>query len=137
MTNVANFEELPFPHPSRLPSVEDIRFHKATIKQLDGEIDVIRGKIDVLQAQLQILQQKRVNHASYIAPIRRLPNETLRDIVEICWEDGMDMAVLLQTCTRIRQVIIGLSKAWSKILISSVKMGREHTVKVNLFSLGK
>jgi hypothetical protein len=136
MTSVASFEELPFPHPSRLPSVEDIQLHKATIKQLDQEIYVIKRQIDVLQTQLRNLQQKRANHASYIAPLRRLPTELLRYIVEICWESGIDMTVLLEMCSRVRQVVIGLSKVWSKIVIPG-RPKEGHLIKVNPLNAAK
>lgn len=70
--------------------------------------------------QLQNLQQKRANHASYIAPLRRVPMEILREIVKLCWEDGMDMTVLLNACSRIRQAVMGLSAVWTKICLPSI-----------------
>jgi hypothetical protein len=137
MTSSGNFAELPIPHPSSLPSAEDVRFNKFIINHLDQEIDALKGRIYVLNLQLRNLQEKRANHASYIAPLRRLPNETLRDIVEICWEDGMDMAILLQTSARIRQVVLGFSKAWSKIRISDKRSHEQrHTIQVNSFTIG-
>ncbi|CAG8758929.1 14650_t:CDS:2, partial [Acaulospora colombiana] len=93
---LANFPELPIPHPSRLPNVEETRTSKSIIKQLDEEIRVIQAKVTSLKTQLHSLRQKRANHASYIAPLRRVPIEILREIVKICWDSGVDMAVLLE-----------------------------------------
>ncbi|PVG01779.1 hypothetical protein CPB86DRAFT_57977 [Serendipita vermifera] len=132
MAASANFSELSIPHPSSLPSAEETHFSKSVISQLDHEIQVVQSKLMMLRIQLRTLQQKRANHASYIAPLRRVPTEVLREIVEICWEEGVNISILLKVSSRFRQTVIGLSVVWRKIRLAKIRSWTRHTIEEGL-----
>jgi hypothetical protein len=97
--------------PSRQPPTEDdIRHSKSIIERLDRDIRQ-------LQTQLQEVQQKRANHPSYISPLRRLPTEILNEILKICLEDGENVLKIAGICSRLRDVVLGMTGIWSNITL--------------------
>jgi hypothetical protein len=107
-------DDLPFPHPRRRPTQSEIVFHKDLIERLERDIESTQD-----ETRLQRLQKAKDNHASYIAPLRRLPTELLSEIVYMCLQDGVSRMTLTQTCGALRDVIIGMSALWTKIFLES------------------
>jgi hypothetical protein len=110
---------LPFPHPRELPTGNDIRHSKKIIEQLDRKIEDLEQTIGRLQVQLQEVQRKRTNYASYISPLRRLPTEILSEIITIYVEDGEDILDVAGICSRLREVVLGMTAIWSDIKLRS------------------
>jgi hypothetical protein len=117
MSAMTDWENLPYPHPRQLPNEDDIRYGKTVIGQLDRSIEDIKQNIRRLQTQLQEVQQKRANHLSYLAPLRCLPTEILSEIVTIYLEDGEDILAVAGICSRLREVVLGMTAVWSHITL--------------------
>jgi hypothetical protein len=115
MNAMADLTTLPFLDPRQLPSADDIRQARSTIKQLDQNMEDLEQNIGQLRRRVQELEQKRANYVSYISPLRRLPTEILREIVDICIETGMDVTVMAGICSRLREVVLGMAGIWSNI----------------------
>jgi hypothetical protein len=101
-----DWANLPYPHPRQLPTEDEIRHTKLVMEQLDRSIED--------------LQRKKANYASYVAPFRRLPTEILREIINICIDDGVDITVMAGICSRIRDVALGMTGIWSDIKLRSI-----------------
>jgi hypothetical protein len=110
MSTITDWPNIPYPHPRQLPTEDDIRHSKSIIKKLDHDIRQ-------LQTQLQEVQQKRANHLSYISPLRRLPTEILNEILRICLEDGGNVLEIAGICSRLREVVLGMTGIWSNITL--------------------
>jgi hypothetical protein len=108
---------LPFPHPRPLPSGDDIRRSKSIIEQLDRNIEDLEQDIRQLQTRLQEVQQKRTNYASYISSLRRLPVEILTEIISMCLQNDVEITVVAGICSRLREVVLGMTGIWSDISI--------------------
>jgi hypothetical protein len=111
---------LPYPHPRHCPTRSEVVSHKKLIEGLERDIESTQNEIVQLQARLQHLQTAKANHASYIAPLRRLPVELLSEIIDICIQDGVSRTTLIQICGTLREVVIGSSSFWNDILLESV-----------------
>ncbi|PVG01807.1 hypothetical protein CPB86DRAFT_58311 [Serendipita vermifera] len=114
---MATAETLPHPHPRHRPTRAEIDPHKDVIQRLDEDIIDIENEITKLQARLQSLQQRKANHASYIAPLRCLPPEILGTILYDCLYEGEKMTTLTQTCGTFRDTLIGMSVLWKSIIL--------------------
>jgi hypothetical protein len=108
---------LPFPHPRQLPTADNIQQSKLIIEHLDRNIEYLEHNIRQFQAQLREVRQKRANYVSYVSPLRRLPTGILRKIVYICLEDGEEITVMAGICSRLREVVIGMTRIWSHITL--------------------
>jgi hypothetical protein len=120
MTDLAN---LPFSHPRQLPSGDDIPQIKAIIEQLDRSIENLEQNIRQLQTRIEELQQTRANCVSYISPFRRLPTEILIEIISICIEDGADILTIARVCSRLQEVVSGMTGIWSNITLRPIHSG--------------
>ncbi|PVG01771.1 hypothetical protein CPB86DRAFT_57866 [Serendipita vermifera] len=118
MTDLAN---LPFPHPRQFPTKDDIQHTNSIIEGLDRKIKGLESDISKLQTQLQQIQQKRVNYASYISPLRRLPTELLSTIVGIYLKQGGEITKIASVCSRLREVVLGMAGIWSNISLRDMK----------------
>jgi hypothetical protein len=116
---MASDSTLPFPHPRHRPTEAEVGFHQKTITRLETDIKNTQNEINRLQANLVQLQKAKANHASYIAPLRRLPVELLSEIVYMSLESGVKLATLAQICGTLRDVVIGSSTLWNNIVLGS------------------
>jgi hypothetical protein len=107
--------DIAFPHPRHCPTKAEIISSKASIKSLEREIEILRKRIKELQNRIQPLQRRKDNHASYISPLRCLPSEILSYVIQLCLDNGVEIAVLTQICGTIRDLVNGLSPIWSRI----------------------
>jgi hypothetical protein len=115
MSTTTNLSNLSCPHPRGLPTEEDIRQSKLIIKQLDQSIEELIQKIRQLHTQIQEVQQTRASYVSYLSPLRRLPEEVLREIITMCINNGADVTVMAGICSRLREVVLGMASLWSKL----------------------
>jgi hypothetical protein len=118
---MASDETFPFPHPRHRPTPPEVLFHKNVIDKLDEEMEAVEKEITSLYAHLQHLRQKKVNHISFIAPVRRLPPELLGGIVHECLDNGVKLAALTEVRGTFRDVVIGMPTLWNNILLQSAK----------------
>jgi hypothetical protein len=102
------------------------------IEQLDRKIEDLEQDMSQLRARIEELQQQRANYVSYISPLRRLPTEILSEIVIICVQNHVDLTVIAAICSRLREVVLGMSRLWSHIEIPKVEpyqcYGQSHSV---------
>lgn len=74
--------------------------------------------IDDMVREQQGLDERILHTRSYLAPIRRLPVELLRDIFECCFEQHACVAwVLSSVCVTWRRLALGLPRIWSKVCV--------------------
>jgi hypothetical protein len=123
---MASTDTLPFPHPRSCPAQADILLHQNAIRSLEEDMIKIENEISKLQARLRHLRQQKANHASYISPFRRLPQEILHQIVYICLYDGVKLATLTQICGILRDVVVGMSALWNDILLLPIHPKPKH-----------
>ncbi|PVG01774.1 hypothetical protein CPB86DRAFT_57900 [Serendipita vermifera] len=123
MTDLVN---LPFPHPRRLPSEIDVRYTKSLIGHLDRKMEDLENDISKLQTQLQQIQHKRVNLASYICPLRRLPTELLSVIIGIYLKQYGEITIIASVCSRLREVALGMAGVWSNISLLNALQHTRH-----------
>jgi hypothetical protein len=120
------------PHPRQLPSEDGVRQAKSTIRQLDQNIEDLERSMTQLRRRIEELQQQRANYVSYISPLRRLPTEILSEIIMICVQKHVDLTVIAAICSRLRDVVLGMSRLWSHIEIPKVEpyqcYGQSHSV---------
>jgi hypothetical protein len=93
-----SLRDLQHPHPSHRPTAEQYRSKKTVIDELDHEIQNIKSEIEGSQARVEFLEDKRRNLVSYFSPLRCLPNEILREIIDYCRQNGTNPAALAQIC---------------------------------------
>jgi hypothetical protein len=106
---------LPLPHPSHRPTAEQFRLKKTVTNEFDCEIQSMESEIERLRYRIQYLRDKKKNLVSYFSPLRCLPNDLLREIIERCLQKGVKLANLMRVCGAFRDVVIGLPSIWSKI----------------------
>jgi hypothetical protein len=109
------------PYPKQLPSEDGVRQAKLKIQQLDQNIGDLEQNISQLRRRIEELQQQRANYVSYISPLRRLPTEILSEIVIICVQKDVDLTVITGICSRLRDVVLGMSRLWSRIELPEVE----------------
>jgi hypothetical protein len=117
---MTSYEALPFPHPRNCPTRAEVVLHKNEIEIIKKDMINIESKISRLRTRLRYLQQRKANHVSYIAPLRRLPPEILSEIVLMCLNNGVKLKKLMQVCGTLREVATGMSTLWNKILLLAV-----------------
>jgi hypothetical protein len=113
-----NPEIFPFPHPRHCPTPAEVSSNKTIIHELDREIDEVTEQINILQKQLHLLRKRRENHASYISPLRCLPPEIIEEIIRVSIKEGAQITVLTEICGTIRDIAIGMSDIWSRLLLT-------------------
>jgi hypothetical protein len=111
---------LPFPHPRTCPTRAEVFVHKNVINSIERDIVNTTKEINRLQAHLQYLQQRKANHTSYISPLRCFSPELLSEVVNICLDSDVKLTTLTQVCGTIRDMVVGMSSLWKKILIRAV-----------------
>ncbi|PVG01773.1 hypothetical protein CPB86DRAFT_57893 [Serendipita vermifera] len=130
MNKMTDLADLPFPHPRHFPSKDDIRHTKLIIGHLDRKIEDLESDISKLQAQLQQIQRTRVNYASYISPLRRLPTELLSVIIDIYLKQYGEITIIASVCSRLREVALGMAEVWSDIKLLELKSMRDPRYKL-------
>jgi hypothetical protein len=108
---------LAYPHSRQYPTAAEVSFNKKIIYDIDQEMEDVNEQIKALQLRLQLLRKRRNNHASYISPLRRLPQEIITNIFHICLEKCISFMVMTRICGTIRDVVNGMSDFWSRILL--------------------
>jgi hypothetical protein len=106
------------PHPRRLPTDEELKHCVSVIGNIDGQIIQIKERIKDLQMQMEALKDNRMNHVSFISPIRCLPPKLLREICETCVEMGVNPLTLNQICGRFREIVNDTDEIWSRIRVT-------------------
>jgi hypothetical protein len=100
--------EIPVPHLRRLPTDDEVNHCRLVVKGLDEEIWRF-------QKQLHALKERRLNHLSFISPIRCLPPELISEICLACVKVGVSPMTLNQVCGRFREIVNSTSELWSRI----------------------
>jgi hypothetical protein len=100
--------QIPNPHPRRLPTDDEVNHCLSVVKGLDAEISQ-------LQKQLDALKERRLNHLSFISPIRCLPPELISEICLACVKVGVSPMTLNQVCGRFREIVNSMGELWSRI----------------------
>ncbi|PVG04138.1 hypothetical protein CPB86DRAFT_868884 [Serendipita vermifera] len=90
------------PHPRRLPTEEEVKHCWSVIGRLDEEI----------------IQDIRVNHLSFMSPIRCLPSELIGEICKTCVDMGVNPLVLSHVCGRFHETVNDMSELWSRIHVT-------------------
>lgn len=73
---------------------------------LDRDIEAIETTISQLQTKCQGIRRRRANYLSYLAPIRKLPNELMAQIIGFYVEEGEPITTIAQVCHRFREVAL-------------------------------
>ncbi|KAG8761077.1 hypothetical protein FRC14_007858 [Serendipita sp. 396] len=118
------------PHPRRLPSLEETRQSKDHVSHLDTEIEELTSQICALQLRVAQLEQERAQRISFIAPFRRLPEEILARIAELCIESGGSPTVLNRVCSSLRTAVNGMKELWGTIHIVPFRVDPTHHERV-------
>jgi hypothetical protein len=100
--------QIPNPHPRRLPTDDEVKHCTVVVEGLDAEISR-------LQKQLDALKERRLNHLSFISPIRCLPPKLISEICLACVKMGVSPMTLNQVCGRFREIVNSTSELWSRI----------------------
>jgi hypothetical protein len=100
--------EISNPHPRRLPTDDEVNHCLSVVKGLDAEISRLQKQLDALKA-------RRLNHLSFISPIRRLPPELISEICLACVKAGVSPMTLNQVCGRFREIVNGTGELWIRI----------------------
>jgi hypothetical protein len=112
--------QISFPHPRRLPTDDEVEHCTFVAEYLDAEIDKIKLEISRLQKQIDVLKEKRLNHLSFISPIRCLPPELISEICLASVKVGISPLILNQICGRFREIVNSTSELWSRIHLTEV-----------------
>jgi hypothetical protein len=110
--------QIPNPHPRRLPTDEELKHCFSVVGDMDRQIAQIKERIEDLQMQLETLTATRMNHLSFISPIKRLPPELISEICETCVKAGISPLVLGQVCGRFREIVNRTGELWSRIHVT-------------------
>ena len=121
------------PHPTRLPSPEEITEGRAIIRDADLKIAAFSSQIDGLERLRSNLKTIRDNQASFLAPFRRLPPELLKEIAlyHIDTQEFRGVGALDQVCSSLRAVVLRMKWIWERIHI--IHEDRSHYYPVSLF----
>jgi hypothetical protein len=130
--NMDSLRDLQHPHPSHRPTAEQYRSKKTVIDELDRELQNIESEVERSQARVTFLQDKKRNLLSYFSPLRCLPNEILREIIDHCRHNGTEPATLAQICGVFRGILLGIPSIWSKI---QLKLPASRTDKYSVCNL--
>ena len=91
-------------------------------RELAQIIQITRQKIDTLNAEKTELQQEIALTLAYVSPIRRLPNELLRAIFLINFEDDARCAwTFSSVCTLWRRISLQTPRLWSRIRVDTTQ----------------
>ncbi|KAF8900330.1 hypothetical protein CPB85DRAFT_1377490 [Mucidula mucida] len=87
--------------------------------------------ITVMRAQKSAYQDV-INHTeAYLAPMRRVPNEILREVFYCCFEDNPLCAwVLASVSTVWRNLVLGMPRLWSKMRLQTTPSKAPETVRL-------
>jgi hypothetical protein len=120
------------PHPTHLPSPEEITEGRAIIRDADLKIVALSSQIDGLERLRSNLQTIRDNQTSFLAPFRRLPPELLEEIAlyYIDAQEFRGVGALDQVCSLLREVVLRMKWIWKRIHI--VHKDRSHYYPVSL-----
>ena len=97
----------------------------AKIKQKKEELESVlagaRRTLEDLEEQRVNLEEEISSTQAFVAPVRRLPDDVLR---EVFWEE-FDISTsccwtLSAVCSRWRRLVLGMPRLWSKVRLISV-----------------
>ncbi|KAK0458253.1 uncharacterized protein EV420DRAFT_1748207 [Desarmillaria tabescens] len=118
---------------------------KSAILAIEGDIQSIDDRMDHLEALKTHLLAKRSHAAaelakyrSFIAPVRRLPNEILSEIFSFTctvMSDSVDVVngapwVLSRVCSLWRSICLSSSRLWSTVIIVPTSSTRRHAADI-------
>jgi hypothetical protein len=118
------------PHPTRLPSPQEIAEGRSIIRDADIKIAALSNQIGVLSKLRSHYQTIRDNQKSFIAAFRRLPPEILEQIA-LCYlneQEFLGVGVLYQVCSSLRAVVLRMKWIWKKIRIVQERIARDYLV---------
>ncbi|KAG8815203.1 hypothetical protein FRC17_000832 [Serendipita sp. 399] len=90
----------------------------------------LTSQIHALQIRVAQLEQERAQRVSFIAPFRRLPQEIIARIAEICIELGDSPTVLNRVCSSMRSAVNGMRELWGTIHIVPFIVDPSHRERV-------
>ena len=90
-----------------------------------------RRTIDNLTSERAALQREITLALAYISPIRRLPQELLREVFLINFENNPRCAWgLSSVCTLWRRIALSMPKLWSKIRLETTQSDSADTIRL-------
>ncbi|THH11350.1 hypothetical protein EW146_g8068, partial [Bondarzewia mesenterica] len=99
--------------------------------QLAQLVSETRCVIDEMESQRAALEEKLSQMLAYIAPIRRLPQELLRHIFLMNFEEYPCCAwILAAVCTLWRRLALSMPKIWSKIRLVTSPNSSADTIRL-------
>ncbi|KAI0795387.1 hypothetical protein C8Q75DRAFT_745737 [Abortiporus biennis] len=124
---------------SQRESVQTITSKIATAEQeLARFIEESRHAIRQMHQEREELQEKVTMTLAYISPIRRLPNEILRQIFLCNFEEYPCCAwVLSSVCSLWRRLVLHMPKLWSKIRLITSQDAPADTIRLWLERSGQ
>ncbi|KAJ7274869.1 hypothetical protein C8J57DRAFT_1714611 [Mycena rebaudengoi] len=101
---------------------------EAALAQIVAEAQAV---IDDLRTEKQILQNQILQTRAYLAPIRRLPGELLRELFLRCFESHPCCAwILSAVCATWRQQALSIPQIWSKIRLVTNQTASPDTIRL-------
>ncbi|PVF92326.1 hypothetical protein CPB86DRAFT_195716 [Serendipita vermifera] len=110
---------LPSSHPNHPSTVEEFRHGMAIIDKIDQDIETLENEIKNIRTKIYYLKLARANYAFQICPLRRLPIEILTEIVRLCIAQKDDIITIAGVCSRLREIVLGMTAIWSKISLQT------------------
>ncbi|KAJ3545885.1 hypothetical protein NMY22_g2265 [Coprinellus aureogranulatus] len=137
---------LPFPDPPTKDTLAGARrlleTNRQSIQALNSRIDAAeatlaqivresRCAIGDLERERERLKQKELAALAYLSPVRRLPQELVREIFMWCFEDHPCCAwVLAAVCTSWRRLALRVPLLWSKIRLVTTPAASADTIRL-------
>jgi hypothetical protein len=107
--------ELSTPHPRRVPTTIEIQHCVTTVGNLNAEIGDLQDQSEKVQRRLRTLERQRLNHLSFMSPLRCLPPEIIIEVCKACIDAGITPFLLSRICGRFCDVILNAKVLWSHI----------------------
>ncbi|TFK25352.1 hypothetical protein FA15DRAFT_703763 [Coprinopsis marcescibilis] len=137
---------LQFPDPPTTASLNSARhaleLRRASIEFVANKIDAAekalaeivresRCAINELEAEKARLVQDELATLAYLSPVRRLPQELLREIFMWCFEEHACSAwILAGVCTSWRRLALRMPLLWSKIRLITTPSASADTIRL-------
>jgi hypothetical protein len=107
--------ELSTPHPRRVPTTIEIQHCVKAVGDLNAEIGNLKDQSEEIQQKLKTLECQRLNHLSFMGPLRCLPPEIITEVCKACIDAGISPFLLSRICGRFRDVVLNTKVLWSHI----------------------
>ncbi|KAF8526626.1 hypothetical protein BU17DRAFT_82788 [Hysterangium stoloniferum] len=100
-------------------------------QQLAEIVASTKRTIDGLNAERAVVQEEIALVLAYVSPIRRLPNELLREVFLVYFEEDARCAwTLAAVCSLWRRITIAMPKIWSKVRLETTQNDSADTIRL-------